>query len=200
MPQSRARQATPEMAGRCSTSVPLGGATAVGVKREEHDPLVGIGTDTAVLPLKWVGLIILLECALSLSINFYNSWLLRFLPGFTFPLTYTEVTVSMSFLGAGILIRVVRAAPLNWQQAQMLLPQISLLALLRGISISTNNYSLRCRRRAGFESMTSGTRTVRGSHDHAPPWTDISLGLNKVIKASAPIFTVLTSVLFEDKT
>ena len=77
-----------------------------------------------------------------------------------------------SFVGAGILIRVVRAAPLNWQQARPLLSQITLLALLRGVSISTNNYSLRY----------------------------ISLGLNKVIKASAPIFTVLASVLFEHKT
>ena len=53
-----------------------------GGKKREGDPLVAIGSDTTALPVKWVCLVILLECMLSLSINFYNSWLLRFLPGF----------------------------------------------------------------------------------------------------------------------
>jgi len=107
----------------------------------------------------------------SLSINFYNSWLMRQVPGFNFPLIYTCLHMVASFLFASLLVFGFRVAPANWEQARALVLRIVLLAFLRGASIATNNWSLEY----------------------------ISIALNKVIKASVPVFTVPLSILFERK-
>jgi len=107
----------------------------------------------------------------SLSINFYNSWLMRQVPGFNFPLIYTCLHMVASFLFASLLVFGFRVAPANWEQARALVLRIVLLAFLRGASIATNNWSLMY----------------------------ISIALNKVIKASVPVFTVPLSILFERK-
>ena len=126
-----------------------------------------------VLPLTArVVIIILTEMALSIALNFYNSYLLRHVPGFKFPLIYTAVHMITSFIGSSILIFGVKAASASWLQFRSYWKQIVLLALLRGASITTNNWSLQY----------------------------IDLPLNKVIKATAPIFTVLLSVAVERKT
>ena len=76
-----------------------------------------------------------------------------------------------SMVGAAILIFCVGAASVSLAQLRASFPQIVLLALLRGASITTNNWSLQY----------------------------IDLALNKVIKASAPVFTVALSILCERK-
>jgi len=119
-----------------------------------------------------VVIIILTEMALSVALNFYNSYLLRHVPGFKFPLIYTAVHMITSFIGSSILVFGVKAASASWLQFRSYWKQIVLLALLRGASITTNNWSLEY----------------------------IDLPLNKVIKATAPIFTVLLSVAVERKT
>lgn len=115
--------------------------------------------------------IILSEMILSIGLNFYNAYLLKHVPGFVFPVIYTTVHMITSFLGSAILIYCCKAAKVSWPQAWQYAAQIVVLALLRGASITTNNWSLRY----------------------------INLALNKVIKASAPIFTVLLSIFLEGK-
>jgi len=112
------------------------------------------------------------EICLSISLNFYNSYLLRHVPGFKFPVIYTAVHMITSFLGSAVLIFGVKAAQISWRQFSTFWRQIVLLALLRGASITTNNWSLQY----------------------------VDLPLNKVIKATAPIFTVLLSIAVERKT
>ena len=50
----------------------------------------------ALPPTARVLLIIVTEIALSVALNFYNSYLLRHVPGFHFPLIYTAVHMSTS--------------------------------------------------------------------------------------------------------
>ena len=115
--------------------------------------------------------IILTEASLSIGLNFYNSFLLRNVPGFKFPVIYTAVHMVTSFLGSTVLIVFFGAATVSFAQMRESLLRIALLALLRVASITTNNWSLEY----------------------------IDLTLNKVIKASAPVFTVALSVLWERK-
>ena len=67
--------------------------------------------------LKVVG-IILTEASLSIGLNFYNSYLLRHVPGFKFPVIYTAVHMVMSFLGSTVLIVVFRAAKVSVAQVR----------------------------------------------------------------------------------
>ena len=165
------------MGGRMSR--PSGGGGAGAAKSEETEPLLqGDASPPRRRPGYWpsaddlrVFAIIVVEMSLSIGLNFYNSYLLKHVPGFNFPLIYTAVHMLTSFVGASVLISCFGAATVGWSELRAHLPQVVLLALLRGASITTNNWSLQY----------------------------IDLTLNKVIKASAPVFTVLLSVLVERK-
>lgn len=118
-----------------------------------------------------LGLIIGGDFCASLALNFYNTWLMRQVPGFDFPIIYTCMHMIASFIVASLLIFGARVAPAKWEQARTLALQILVLAFSRGASITTNNWSLEY----------------------------INIGLNKVIKASVPVFTVVISLLLERK-
>jgi len=151
-------------------------------KAQEGDPLIATpATQGSSQQKTWLGkfsledirviAIILVEMGLSIALNFYNSYLLKHVPGFNFPLIYTAVHMFTSLIGASVLIWCAGAATVSFAQLRDNFPQIALLAVLRGASITTNNWSLQY----------------------------MDLALNKVIKASAPIFTVLLSILCERK-
>jgi drug/metabolite transporter (DMT)-like permease len=116
-----------------------------------------------------LALIIAGDFTASLTINFYNSFLLR--SDFDYPLVYSCLQQAATFATASLLIFGVRVAPANWAQAKALALQIVLLAFLRGTSIYTNNKSLEY----------------------------ISITLNKIIKASVPVFVMPLSLLLERK-
>ena len=137
----------------------------------EGAPAAAVWPSPEVRSMLKVAGIILTEASLSIGLNFYNSFLLRNVPGFKFPVIYTAVHMVTSFLGSTVLIVFFGAATVSFAQMRESLLRIALLALLRVASITTNNWSLEY----------------------------IDLTLNKVIKASAPVFTVALSVLWERK-
>ena len=113
--------------------------------------------------------IILTEASLSIGLNFYNSFLLRNV--LKFPVIIGDLVEDGPSSAQGVLIVFFGAATVSFAQMRESLLRIALLALLRVASITTNNWSLEY----------------------------IDLTLNKVIKASAPVFTVALSVLWERK-
>ena len=79
----------------------------------EADPLLrgGAGSSPAgpltrawqQIPQQWrVLIIILTEILLSIALNFYNSYLLRHVPDFKFPIIYTMVHMITSFAGSAV--------------------------------------------------------------------------------------------------
>ena len=68
--------------------------------------------------------IIVVEMSLSIGLNFYNSYLLKHVPGFNFPLIYTAVHMLTSFIGASVLISCFGAATVGWSELRAHLPQV----------------------------------------------------------------------------
>ena len=118
------------MGGRMSRPPGVGGEGAA--KSEETEPLLpGDVSPPRRRPGYWpsaddlrVFAIIVVEMSLSIGLNFYNSYLLKHVPGFNFPLIYTAVHMLTSFIGASVLISCFGAATVGWSELRAHLPQV----------------------------------------------------------------------------
>jgi hypothetical protein len=118
-----------------------------------------------------VALVVLTYGALSVGFNLYNSFLLRIVPGFRFPVVYTTTHMFAGFFGAFLLIYVFKAGSVSWERFSSKWRPLLLLACLRSGTIVMNNWSL----------------------------VLIDLTLNKVIKSTVPVFVVFFSIVVEKK-
>jgi len=118
-----------------------------------------------------VCLVVLTYGALSVGFNLYNSFLLRMVPGFKFPVVYTTTHMLAGFIGASVLIFGFKAGTVSWDRFASKWRPLLLLACLRSGTIVLNNWSL----------------------------VLIDLTLNKVIKSTVPVFVVFFSIVVEKK-
>jgi len=118
-----------------------------------------------------VVLVVLTYGTLSVSFNLYNSFLLRTVPGFKFPVVYTTTHMLAGFIGASVLIFGFKAGTVSWDRFAAKWRPLLLLACLRSGTIVLNNWSL----------------------------VLIDLTLNKVIKSTVPVFVVFFSIVVEKK-
>jgi len=118
-----------------------------------------------------VALVVLTYGALSVGFNMYNSFLLRMVPGFKFPVVYTTTHMFAGFIGASLLIFVFKAGTVSLERFTSKWRPLLLLACLRSGTIVLNNWSL----------------------------VLINLTLNKVIKSTVPVFVVFFSIVVEKK-
>jgi len=118
-----------------------------------------------------VAFVVLTYGCLSVGFNIYNSFLLRIVPGFKFPVVYTTTHMFAGFIGASTLIFGFRAGTVSWERFTQKWRPLLLLACFRSGTIVLNNWSL----------------------------VLIDLTLNKVIKSTVPVFVVVFSVIVEKK-
>ena len=118
-----------------------------------------------------VTLVVLTYGCLSVGFNLYNSFLLRIVPGFKFPVVYTTTHMLAGFTGASVLIFGFKAGTVSWDRFSSKWRPLLLLACLRSGTIVLNNWSL----------------------------VLIDLTLNKVIKSTVPVFVVFFSMVVEKK-
>lgn len=113
---SQAPQAAAHLAGARSSPLP----------RESMAPLL---------------LLVVLDCSLTVSSNFYNSHLLKHVPGFHFPLMYACVTFCTAAVGAYTLARR-GGIPVTWSEARLHLPSLVWLAVVKVLSAALSNLAL----------------------------------------------------------
>jgi drug/metabolite transporter (DMT)-like permease len=119
-----------------------------------------------------ISLVVFTYGSLSVGFNLYNSFLLRIVPGFKFPVVYTTTHMIAGSIGASTLIfGPCKAGTVSWAKFAAKWKQLLLLACFRSGTIVLNNWSL----------------------------VLIDLTLNKVIKSSVPVFVVIFSILVEKK-
>jgi drug/metabolite transporter (DMT)-like permease len=118
-----------------------------------------------------VVLVVLTYGSLSVGFNLYNSFLLRIIDGFKFPVVYTTTHMLAGFTGASVLIFGFKAGTVSWDRFSSKWRPLLLLACLRSGTIVLNNWSL----------------------------VLIDLTLNKVIKSTVPVFVVFFSIVVEKK-
>jgi drug/metabolite transporter (DMT)-like permease len=124
------------------------------------------------LPAWLVVLVVVLTYGcLSVGFNLYNSFLLRIIDGFKFPVVYTTTHMLAGFTGASVLIFGFKAGTVSWDRFSSKWRPLLLLACLRSGTIVLNNWSL----------------------------VLIDLTLNKVIKSTVPVFVVFFSIVVEKK-
>ena len=113
-----------------------------------------------------VCLVVLTYGALSVGFNLYNSFLLRMVPGFKFPVVYTTTHMLAGFIGASVLIFGFKAGTVSWDRFASKWRPLLLLACLRSGTIVLNNWSLvrrPChmrRPRGGAQGAGTGGRSI----------------------------------------
>ena len=119
------------------------------------------------------------DCALTVLVNFYNSHLLKHVPGFHFPLTYSFVSFGTAAVGAWLLAR--RAGvPVTTSELFELRAPLGALALVRVCSTAATNLSLGFIELSIFKvllltgpcfvvALAALLPRCTGTADHAPP-------------------------------
>jgi len=118
-----------------------------------------------------ISAVVLVYGTLSVGFNIYNSFLLRIVPGFKFPVVYTTTHMFAGFVGSATLIFGFKMGTVSWARFTQKWRPLIVLAVLRSGTILLNNASL----------------------------VLIDLTLNKVIKSTVPVFVVAFSVIIEKK-
>ena len=89
-----------------------------------------------------VAFVVLTYGCLSVGFNIYNSFLLRIVPGFKFPVVYTTTHMFAGFIGASTLIFGFGAGTVSWERFTQKWRPLLLLACFRSGTIVLNNWSL----------------------------------------------------------